>query len=69
MARKRRSASPQVKARYGLPVIKALSVSTADDLAAVEAYRGIADRFCSTPSRRRFGTAGRQWRDLRLDAS
>jgi phosphoribosylanthranilate isomerase len=34
----------QVKARYGLPVIKALSISTADDLAAVTAYRGVADR-------------------------
>jgi phosphoribosylanthranilate isomerase len=34
----------QVKARYGLPVIKALSVSSADDLAAIKTYRGIADR-------------------------
>ncbi|MGE3306406.1 MAG: phosphoribosylanthranilate isomerase [Rhizobiaceae bacterium] len=33
-----------VKARYGLPVIKALSVSTAEDIAAADAYRGIADR-------------------------
>ena len=34
-----------IKARYGLPVIKALSISTAEDLAKVDAYRGIADRF------------------------
>jgi phosphoribosylanthranilate isomerase len=34
----------QVKARYGLAVIKALSVSTADDLAAVQTYRGVADK-------------------------
>jgi phosphoribosylanthranilate isomerase len=34
-----------VKAVYGLPVIKALPVRTADDLKRVEAYIGIADRF------------------------
>lgn len=34
-----------VKARYGLPVIKALPVSEAADLDAVEPYRGVADRF------------------------
>ncbi|KQV20271.1 N-(5'-phosphoribosyl)anthranilate isomerase [Rhizobium sp. Root1203] len=34
-----------IKAVYGLPVIKALSVRTADDLKRVEAYVGIADRF------------------------
>ena len=33
----------EVKARYGLPVMKALSVSTADDLQAIPAYRGVAD--------------------------
>jgi phosphoribosylanthranilate isomerase len=34
-----------IKAVYGLPVIKAFSVRTADDLKRVEAYIGIADRF------------------------
>jgi phosphoribosylanthranilate isomerase len=34
-----------IKAVYGLQVIKALSVRTADDLKRVEAYIGIADRF------------------------
>jgi len=34
-----------VKAVYGLPVMKALSIRTADDLKRVEAYIGIADRF------------------------
>lgn len=34
-----------VKARYGLPVMKALSLSEAADLQAVMPYRGIADRF------------------------
>jgi phosphoribosylanthranilate isomerase len=35
----------ELKARYGLPVVKAFSVRTASDLAAIEAYRGVADRF------------------------
>ncbi len=34
-----------VKAVYGLPVMKALSVRDADDLKKVEPYIGIADRF------------------------
>lgn len=34
-----------IKAVYGLPVMKAFSVRTADDLKRVEAYVGIADRF------------------------
>jgi phosphoribosylanthranilate isomerase len=34
-----------VKARYGLPVMKAFPVSAAEDLAGIAAYRGIADRF------------------------
>ena len=34
-----------IKAVYGLPVMKAFSVRTADDLKRVEAYIGIADRF------------------------
>lgn len=34
-----------VKARYGLPVVKAFSVREAADLKAIEPYRGIADRF------------------------
>ncbi|MBL8576960.1 MAG: phosphoribosylanthranilate isomerase [Mesorhizobium sp.] len=35
----------EVKARYGLPVMKAFSVRDAADLAGLDAYRGIADRF------------------------
>jgi len=35
----------EVKARYGLPVMKALSVSEAGDLDALLPYSGIADRF------------------------
>lgn len=34
-----------VKARYGIPVMKAFSVHEAADLDAVKSYRGIADRF------------------------
>ena len=34
-----------VKARYGLPVMKALSIRTTADLGAVARYRGVADRF------------------------
>lgn len=34
-----------VKARYRLPVMKALSVATADDLTRITPYRGLADRF------------------------
>jgi phosphoribosylanthranilate isomerase len=34
-----------VKAGYGLPVMKAMSVSAPADLAKVDAYRGIADKF------------------------
>ena len=34
-----------IKARYGLPVVKAFPVREAGDLAAAEAYRGIADNF------------------------
>ena len=34
-----------VKARYGLPVMKAFSIREAADLAAIKPYRGIADRF------------------------
>lgn len=35
----------EVKARYGLPVMKALSVSTAADLDRIAPFRGVADRF------------------------
>lgn len=35
----------EVKARYGLPVIKAFSIGNAADLRATEAYVGVADRF------------------------
>lgn len=34
-----------VKARHGLPVMKAFSVREASDLEAIEPYRGVADRF------------------------
>ncbi|MGN6449309.1 MAG: phosphoribosylanthranilate isomerase [Brucella intermedia] len=34
-----------IKARYGLPIMKAFSVREASDLAAIAAYQGIADRF------------------------
>ncbi|MCT7378516.1 phosphoribosylanthranilate isomerase [Chelativorans salis] len=34
-----------LKARYGLPVMKAVSVREAADLEGIGAYRGIADRF------------------------
>ena len=34
-----------VKARYGLPVIKALAISEASDLAKLDAYRDVADAF------------------------
>jgi phosphoribosylanthranilate isomerase len=34
----------EVKARFGLPVMKAFSIRDASDLAAIGAYRGIADR-------------------------
>ncbi|MET0576139.1 MAG: phosphoribosylanthranilate isomerase [Mesorhizobium sp.] len=41
--------SPQrvaaVKARYGLPVMKALSIREAADLDAIQLFRGVADRF------------------------
>lgn len=35
----------EVKARFGLPVMKAFAVSSAADLAAIAPYRGVADRF------------------------
>lgn len=34
-----------VKERYGLPVMKAFAIRSADDLAAIAPYQGIADRF------------------------
>jgi len=34
-----------VKSRYGLPVMKALSISETADLARIDAYRGIPDKF------------------------
>lgn len=34
-----------VKAMFGLPVMKAFSVRTADDLRKIESYDGLADRF------------------------
>lgn len=34
-----------LKARFGLPVMKALSISAAADLARIDAYRGVADKF------------------------
>ncbi|MEM5501975.1 phosphoribosylanthranilate isomerase [Ahrensia kielensis] len=35
----------QVKARYGLPVMKAFAISARDDLDKIDIYNGIADRF------------------------
>lgn len=35
----------EVKARYGRPVMKAISISEGADLAKIEPFRGIADRF------------------------
>jgi phosphoribosylanthranilate isomerase len=35
----------ELKTRYGLPVMKAFSVSEADDLEAIRPYLGVADRF------------------------
>lgn len=35
----------EVKARYGLPVMKAFAIRDASDLTRIEPYRGIADRF------------------------
>jgi phosphoribosylanthranilate isomerase len=35
----------EIKARYALPVMKALSISEAADLRGIEPYRGVADRF------------------------
>lgn len=34
----------EVKARYGLPVMKAVGVADADDLASLDAYAGVADQ-------------------------
>ncbi len=34
----------EVKARYGLPVMKAIGVAGAGDLAAIDAYAGVADQ-------------------------
>ena len=59
-----------VKARYGLPVMKALSIRTAADLGAVALYRGVADRLmfdAKPPAGSRI--AGRQWRFVRLAAA
>ncbi len=34
-----------IKARFGLPAMKALSISETADLSAIDRYRGVADRF------------------------
>ncbi|MEX0312489.1 MAG: phosphoribosylanthranilate isomerase [Tateyamaria sp.] len=34
----------EIKARYGLPVMKAVGVATADDLASLDAYARVADQ-------------------------
>lgn len=52
-----------IRQASGLPVMKALGIATAADLEQVAQHRGVADRICSTPSRRRTppipaGTAG-----------
>ena len=35
----------EIKSRHGLPVMKAFAIREAGDLAAIEPYRGVADRF------------------------
>jgi len=35
----------EIKARYGLPVMKALAISSADDLGRIAPFQGVADRF------------------------
>lgn len=35
----------EIKARYGLPVMKALAISNADDLGKIASFKGLADRF------------------------
>lgn len=35
----------QLKARFGLPVMKAFAIRHVDDLAAIKPYQGVADRF------------------------
>jgi phosphoribosylanthranilate isomerase len=40
----------EIKRRTQRPIIKALGVATADDLKTAQAYEGVADWFCSTPS-------------------
>ncbi len=35
----------ELKARHGLPVMKAFSISSREDLARIEPYRGVADAF------------------------
>ncbi len=35
----------EIKQRFGLPVMKALAISTADDLNRIAPFKGIADRF------------------------
>jgi phosphoribosylanthranilate isomerase len=34
----------EVKARYGLPVMKAVGIATADDVPQIDAYAGVADQ-------------------------
>ena len=34
----------EVRARFGLPVMKALGIADADDLAQIDAYQGVADQ-------------------------
>jgi len=48
----------EVKARYGLPVMKVVGVATADDLATLDAHMQIADQVlvdAKAPSRRHQG--------------
>lgn len=35
----------EIKQRFGLPVMKALAINTADDLSKISPFKGIADRF------------------------
>jgi phosphoribosylanthranilate isomerase len=61
---------PELKARYGLPVMKVLSIRDATDLAKSVPYLGIADRFLfDAKAPEGLGPAGRQRRRLRLAAA
>jgi phosphoribosylanthranilate isomerase len=54
-----------VKARYGLPVMKAFAIRDASDLTRIKPYHGIADRFLfDAKPPKGSDLPGRQWRKL-----